>query len=501
MASSLLLQTVSTVCGIILPRLFIAEFGSAVNGTIASITQFLSYIVLFEAGVGGVVRASLYKPLAEKNSASVSSILKACDIFFRKVSLIFIFYTLFVAVLFPFIGDSGFDFLYTFTLVVIIALSTFSQYFFGLSRQILLHADQRRYIYSFLQIFTVILNAVSVVILIKRGASVHTVKLATALIYAIRPVILRVFVKRSYSPDTSALPDNSALSQKWNGFGHHTAYFLHSNTDVAVLTVAAAVSSKLNIADVSVYTVYCTIVSGMKNLVNAVSSGLESAFGNMLAKGEKELLSKNFRVYEFVSFTLTTVVFTCVGLLIVPFISVYTSGITDADYTKPVFALLITLSEAVFCLRIPYNALTLSAGHYKQTRNGAFAEAFINIALSVLLVIPFGLSGVAFATLAAMLFRTVQYAVYLSKNILKGSFTSFLMRSLLNGVSALLCILFVKLVFKLPESLTYLSWTLYAVKVFSVTALLTLSLNCIFCRTDFMNFIKILKNIFERKKS
>ena len=33
---------------------------------LSSITRFLGYIVLLEAGVGGVVRAALYKPLAEK---------------------------------------------------------------------------------------------------------------------------------------------------------------------------------------------------------------------------------------------------------------------------------------------------------------------------------------------------------------------------------------------------------------------------------------------------
>ena len=67
MLSSLLLQVVTAISGLILPRLIIPAFGSEVNGLIATITQFISYITLLEAGVGSVFRASLYKPLHDRN--------------------------------------------------------------------------------------------------------------------------------------------------------------------------------------------------------------------------------------------------------------------------------------------------------------------------------------------------------------------------------------------------------------------------------------------------
>lgn len=499
MTSSLLLQLVSTVCGIILPRLFITGYGSAVNGTISSVTQFLSFIVLFEAGVGGVVRAALYKPLSDNDNAKISSVIKAADIFFRKIALIFVAYTIVVAVVFPLIIDRSFDFYYTFTLVLIIAFSTFTQYYFGLSCQIILNADQRRYIYSLLQVFTVTLNTVVVVILIKSGASIHIVKLATALIYTIRPLVLRLYVKLHYHTDPHAIPDKSALDKKWDGFGHHTAFFLHSNTDVAVLTVAASLTNRLTIADISVYTVYYTIVAGMKNLVSAVSSGIEAAFGNMIAKGETEALKKNFRLYEFISFALSTVTFTCVGILLVPFIRIYTSGVTDASYNQPLFAVIITLAEAVYCIRIPYNNVTLAAGHYHETRNGAFIEAGINIALSFILVFPLGLCGVAVATLVAMLFRTVQYAVYLSSNILHTNISVFIKRCIVSTVCAALSILAVKLIPFTFVKQDYFTWFVYALITFCITTVITAIINLIFYRRDFLGFISILKNIFERK--
>lgn len=77
-----LLELVTVVCGLIVPRLIIGTFGSGINGLSSSISQFLSYIVLLESGVGGVMRAALYKPLAENDINSISGIIKASERFF-----------------------------------------------------------------------------------------------------------------------------------------------------------------------------------------------------------------------------------------------------------------------------------------------------------------------------------------------------------------------------------------------------------------------------------
>ena len=63
--SSLLSQLVTIICGFVLPRLILSQFGSSYNGITSSITQFLNCVILLRAGVGGVTRAALYKPLAD----------------------------------------------------------------------------------------------------------------------------------------------------------------------------------------------------------------------------------------------------------------------------------------------------------------------------------------------------------------------------------------------------------------------------------------------------
>ena len=70
--SSLLLQVTTLICGFIVPKIIIEKFGSNVNGLVSSITQFLAYITLLEAGIGPVIKSALYGPIAKKDKRLVN---------------------------------------------------------------------------------------------------------------------------------------------------------------------------------------------------------------------------------------------------------------------------------------------------------------------------------------------------------------------------------------------------------------------------------------------
>ena len=63
MVTGLAQQICLIVSGLILPRLILRCFGSETNGLVASINQFLNYIVLVEGGLSAVVSAGL--PLSQ----------------------------------------------------------------------------------------------------------------------------------------------------------------------------------------------------------------------------------------------------------------------------------------------------------------------------------------------------------------------------------------------------------------------------------------------------
>ena len=168
------------------------------------------------------------------------------------------------------------------------------------------------------------------------------------------------------------------------------------------------------------------IAGKLTNLVQTVTNGIDAAFGNILARNEDEALQTNFRLYEQLVFSVATFAFGCAMLLIEPFVSVYTKGVSDVNYSRVTFGFLMCLNQLFYCIRLPYQMITNAAGHFKQTRNGAIFEAIMNITISVVLVIKYGLIGVTIGTLFAYVFRTIQYATYSSKKILDRNITVFI---------------------------------------------------------------------------
>ena len=116
---------------------------------------------------------------------------------------------------------------------------------------------------------------------------------------------------------------------------------------------------------------------------------------------------------------LTVVLFGTTALLIVPFVMLYTEGVTDAQYRQPLFALILVLAEALNCLTLPCFNLTIAANKLRESRIGAYGEAIINVGVSLLLVWWDPLVGVALGTLAATLFKSVYYMVFSGRQILR----------------------------------------------------------------------------------
>ena len=258
--TSLLTQLMTIICGLIIPRLIISAYGSQVNGLVSSITQFLSVISLLDLGVGAVVQTALYRPLAEKDDLQISKIVVSSDRFFRRIAKILLLYVGLLMVIYPHISNSTFNGLYISSLIVIVAISSFVQYYWGVTNQILLNADQRIYVQTGLQCIVLVLNAILCYILIKIGASLQLVKLASAVVFILRPAIMQLYVKRHYNINKKIVLQDEPIKQKWNGLAQHMASYVLDNTDVVVLTLFSTLES------VSVYTVYFNIVYGIRKM-------------------------------------------------------------------------------------------------------------------------------------------------------------------------------------------------------------------------------------------
>ena len=488
-----MLEIATVASGFIIPKLIIGTFGSSINGLVASITQFMGYLTLLQSGIGGVVKASLYKPLANKEIETTSGIIKATEIFFRKIAYITVIYVIALTVIFPYIINNKFNVYYTGSMVLIIGIGSFVQYYFGITYQILLQADQKDYVNSIIQMCLVVINTLVIIVLVKINVGIHIVKLASILIFAIRPLLLNVYVKKKYKINNKCKPDMDSIEQRWDGFGHTVAYFIHKKTDVMLLTLFSS------LVEVSVYSVYMLVTNGLNMLISIISSAVQAAFGNMIAREEYDVLDRNFKSYECFINMITVILFTSASILILPFIKLYTNNFVDnTNYIRPLFAYVILLAEGVYCIRQPYHSIVISSGHYKYTKKGAFIEAIVNLLVSLVLIKPLGIIGVAIGTLVAMIVRTIDYALYLRNNIIFLEIKAFVKRIVISIINVICILIIIKntLLFKAD---TYLIWVIYGISTTLFSSAITIMLNLLFYKDEITAIHGMIKRLIIKK--
>ena len=304
---------------------------------------------------------------------------------------------------------------------------------------------------------------------------------------------MSIYVKKKYPDIKKNLKlEGEPIKQKWHGLAQHLATFVVDKTDVFVLTVMSTLEN------VSIYNVYHLVVLGLYQLFIVMTSGLQSLLGDMYAKGETEKLEKTYSILEWISHNAVSIMFGCTGVLMIPFVEVYTSGVTDANYILPTFSWLLTLAYGFCCLRGYYNIIIKAVGHYKETQVSAIIEAVINIVTSVVLVNILGLPGVAIGTLIAMAYRTIYFAFYIPQKIIHCNALLIFKRIIIDAIIILLITFFS--VFVVGNCDTFGQWVIQAIKMTVVAVLITILINMIFNRKYCIEIYHYLKKFKNKKK-
>ncbi len=487
-------EIVSFVSALILPRFILAAFGSEYNGISSSIAQFLEVISLLIVGIGGPTRVALYKTLAEGDREGTSGIVNATESYMRKVAMALMVYIGAMFIFYPYIAETSLPHSEIRLLILLVGMSSFARYFFGITYNILLQADQKLYVYYIAMSGVVILNLISAIALIKVGMNIFVVKGVSAVINVLVPIIMSIYVRKKYEIDKKVPKNKLGLKGRWDAMWHSIANIIHTNTDLVVLTVFS------NVKMVSVYTIHYLVINGVFKILSTFTNSLEAAFGNMLAKKETKAAYRHLENYEFFTALFVSVIFSCTLSLIVPFVKLYTAGITDVNYIVPTFAVVAVVAQIAMCFRQPYITIVQAAGHYKQTRNGAFLEAGINVVLSVVLTSFFGIVGVAIGTLVANLFRTLQYVFYLKDNIIKYPVSKPLLIMLWTAGNTVVITLLCNFIIGVCEISGWVSWIVLGFVCVIVSFTVTLVSAVIFYRQRMVMFKNIAMSILKKKK-
>ena len=452
--SGLLYQALTLSLGIVIPRLVLLNLGSEANGLLNSTNQAIVYLALLEGGMGLSITQSLFGPVAKNNHFEINGIMSASNIFYKNVGIAYFVGLIIVSVIYTFTIQTNLSHLTVFLVVILTGLPQVINFLFQGKYRTLITVSGKSYILTNLNSFVYIGSSLLKIGLLLLGFGIIAIQLMYCLVSLIQMVYIIRFVKKEYPWINIKVPPlKEKIGQRSSVFLHQLSGFIFSNTDMLLLTYFCGLKH------VSVYSMYTMFYTMISSLISNFTGSVVFAMGQTFNTDRSRFL-KLQNIFETLNMILTFSLYLVLSLCILPFLKLYTSGITDIsyiDYLLPHLFVSVFLLQSV---RFSSQKVIEYAGEFRKTQWHAVLEVIVNITVSVLGVIWFGIYGVLFGTIAALIIRSVLMIYYASRKILQISQFKIYKKWIIN-IMLFVVLCFIASLFNIELS-SYISIIIYA---------------------------------------
>lgn len=409
-------QLLVIILGLIIPRIIIISYGSDTNGLIGTVTQIFTYLSLLEAGIGQAARNAIYKPIVKNDKGKINEVLQAAKGYYKKITVYYTAAVIAVSLIAPFAIKTDNNSIVVFLIVILEGMSGVVSFYYIETPVIMLNADGKSYINNIINLSNKILAYALKLVMAFMGINIVILQFAYFVITVQKVLIYRLYFRHKYpwvhmkaSKDRSLLKDRNAYVLT------EIAWTIFSSTDMIVLSTF--VCTQLS----SVYSIYNMIYTNISLLLSAVGNSVLYILG--------QVYHRDFNEYEKVHDTFNTIFLTAITILMsvcytlnIPFVRLYTKGITDIDYIYPQLPLMFALVQMFSWSRYIPGNLTGVAGYAKQTSYISLIEAITNLSLSIIFVNKFGIVGVTLATVIALPIKVIWCTYVADKKVMKRSY-------------------------------------------------------------------------------
>lgn len=408
-----LLHIFTLFVGLILPRVLLKAYGSEINGLVTSLTQFIRYFTLVEAGLASAAVYALYKPLSDNDLEGINGVVSAVKKFYIQSGWIFLILILFLSITYPlFVEITVLNSLQVRILVLVLGVTGVLDFFTLSKYRVLLTAAQKVSVISLASITNLLINLIITVVLARLRADIIFLKIVALMGIVVRSLILMIYVKKKYPlVRFNKKPNINALNKRWSALYLQILGVVQQGTPVVLATVFTSLGT------VSVYSIYNMIIAGLNGILSIFISGLSSSFGDVIARGQSSVLKQSTEEFEVGYYMILTWAYACAAALIMPFIKIYTSGITDVEYYYPVLGMLFVLNGLLHNIKTPQGMLVMSAGMFQETKVQTTIQGVIAIIFGLILIKPLGLIGIMIGLCLSNLYRDIDLLFFVPRNI------------------------------------------------------------------------------------
>lgn len=382
-------------------KIFLDNLGAEFIGLTGTLNNILGYLNLSELGISACIGYFLFKPIQTNNRKEIQDILSLLGYLYNWIGTIIFIGAVIISLFFPLIfsnAELNLSIIY-FAFYSFLGSSLIG-YFINY-RQILLSADQKNYLVA---IYYQSAN------LVKLGLQIYLaynyknlyVWVAVEFLFGILGcIILNWKINREYPWLNVNKKQGKALLKQYPEIITKTKQvFIHKIKDFVLvksdeLFIFLFVSLKM----VAYYGNYMIIISKLISLFSAVTGSVGASVGNLVAEGNKERMLKVFWEYTTIQHTIAATLAFSLYAFLEPFVSHWLGSEYIMDNR-----ILILLVAYIYITnsRNSVDSFNYAHGLYADVWS-AWAELIINVGITIICGLKWGIIGILIGKLASLI--------------------------------------------------------------------------------------------------
>lgn len=420
--------------------IFIYTIGVSYLGINGLFSNVLGMLSLTELGIGTAINYSLYKPVAEGDTAKIRSLMKLYKRAYQIIALIVTVIGLALLPLLPYMVNGADDVPNAWLYYVIFLFNTVSSYFVSYKYG-LVNAEQKGYIINNLNsIFTVVITVLqSIALILFRNYLVYLI--VQAVVQLGQKIAIGVYLDKKYpylkSKEIEPLDREQTDEIKKNV----AALIVHKIGEISVYqTDNIIISAFISVVLVGQISNYNLIITSVTSFITIIFNSVTASFGNLIALEDNKRQLEVFNIYNFLGFWLYGFASVCYWVLFTPFITLW---IGSENLIGSWALLLLIANQYLTGQRLTVNNVKAAGGVFKQDKYLSLVQGAVNLVVSLALVQFLGLEGVYIGTLVSGLIANVVRPIVVYRTMFKANpaeyflkFLIYLAATVLTGVAA-----------------------------------------------------------------
>src|SRR5574344_117708 len=388
-------QAVAIIITLVARIFFVKILGKEYLGIDGLFNNILTMLSLVELGVGPAIVYSLYKPIANNNKEEIKSLMHLFKKLYTNIGMIILILGTLLTPFLPYIIKEMPNIPNINLIYILFVINSSVSYFFSYKRS-LINSDKDRYVlpiikysvYLVLNIFQILFLVLThnfIIFLILQIISTLTENiLVSRKADKLYPYLKDKDVKE-LNKDTKAniMKNTKAM------IGHKLGSVVVRSTDNILI------SSFIGIVEVGLYSNYYLITSALDSIANQIFNSITASAGNLYATKDPKESYRVFKVVYFIDFVIYSIFTVALLSVINPFITLWLGK--NMIFSLPIISVIV-LNFYLTGMRKAVLVFRDAMGLYYEDRYKPFFESLINLVLSIILAIKYGVIGVFIGT-------------------------------------------------------------------------------------------------------